>query len=153
MPIPLSIIACVTFSLDDIIILSEGIRPFINRQPERKMADQKKKLNKKALAGFLLAILSPVLAALLVAAFGPLYRLYPYPEVYIGILIVSAVLFPVLGRIFSVIGLIVSIVKRQKGKGFAIAGIVISELEFIVYFGALFFELLIALCGDVRKPI
>ena len=28
-----------------------------------------------------------------------------------------------------------------------------TALEFIVYFGALFFELLIALCGDVRKPI
>ena len=117
------------------------------------MAEQKKKLNKKALTGFLLAILSPVLAALLVAAFGPLYRLYPYPEVYICILIVSAVLFPVLGRIFSAIGLIVSIVKRQKGKGLAIAGIVITALEFIVYFGALFFELLIAFCGDVQKPI
>ena len=42
---------------------------------------------------------------------------------------------------------------RQKGKGLAIAGIIITALEFIVYFGAFFFELLIALCGGVQKPM
>lgn len=115
------------------------------------MADQKKKLNKKALAGFLLAILSPVLAAEMMAALGSsLYRRFPYPQVYFGILIVSAILFPLLGRIFSVIGLIMSIVKKQKGKGLAIAGIILTELEFIVYFAICIFELIIALCGDVR---
>ena len=115
------------------------------------MADQKKKLNKKALTGFLLAILSPVLTFALMAAFGPGYMHFSYLVIE-GILIGSAILFPVLGRIFSVIGLIVSIVKRQKGKGLAIAGIVITELEFIVYFCYFLFWLIIALCGDTQRP-
>lgn len=116
------------------------------------MADQKKKLNKKALTGFILAILSPVLTFLLVGAFVPVYRYASY-QVVIVITIASAILFPVLGRVFSVIGLIMSIIKREKGKGLAIAGIVLTELEFIVYFCIFLFYLLIAICGDVQKPI
>ena len=116
------------------------------------MADQKKKLNKKALTGFLLAILSPVLTFLLMGAFGSLYRYFSY-QVYITITIACAVLFPVFGRVFSVIGLIMSIIKREKGKGLAIAGIVITELEFVVYFCIFFFYLIFALCGDVQKPV
>lgn len=116
------------------------------------MADQKKRLNKKALTGFMLAISSPALTAALMLAFDFLYR-YVHYRVATVILIVTAVLFPVLGRVFSIIGLIMSIIKREKGKGLAIAGIVITALEFIVYFGICFFQLLIMLCGDVQRPV
>ena len=55
------------------------------------MADQKKKLNKKALTGFLLAILSPVLTFALIFAFDLLYR-YVHYRAAIVILIVTRAL-------------------------------------------------------------
>ena len=117
------------------------------------MADQKKKLNKLALTGFLLVILLPILMALSLVVPEPLLRQRVSRELIERILIACAILLPLLGRIFSVIGLIMSIVKRQKGKGFAIAGIVISELEFFVYVCIILFYLIIALCGDVKRTI
>ncbi len=118
------------------------------------MADQKKKLNMMALTGFVLVILSPFIF-LLVMEMSSHRNLNNYDLInaFSDLFITCVVLFPVIGRVFSVIGLIVSIVKKQKGKGFAIAGIVISEIEFLIVFGMIFLSIIIALCGDVRPAI
>ena len=118
------------------------------------MADQKKKLNLMALTGFILVILSPFIF-LLVMEMSSHRNLNNYDliDAFSGLFITFVVLFPVVGRVFSVIGLIVSIVKKQKGKGFAITGIVISEIEFLIVVVMLFLSIIIALSGDVRPAI
>lgn len=46
--------------------------------------------------------------------------------------VTCAILLPCFGSVFSIIGLIISIRKKKKGKALAIVGIVINELELIV---------------------
>ncbi|MCR4774834.1 MAG: hypothetical protein K5869_00505 [Saccharofermentans sp.] len=116
------------------------------------MADQKKKLNGKALTGFMLVILSPVFIAVLMGCYRLISNVATASIVNL-ILIILAILVPVSGRIFSVIGLIMSIIKKEKGKKLAIAAIVISELEFIAYFVFALFWVFMAIYGDSRPPV
>ena len=87
------------------------------------MTEQKKKMSKLCLAGFLLSVLMPVLLVLNFALSRILYGLYDEYVVYAVILF-----FPLIGLILSIVGLIIAIVKRRKGKGFGIAGIVLPNL-------------------------
>lgn len=116
------------------------------------MAEQKKKIDKRVLTGFILVILSPVLVALLMGCFN-IFRKYISDVTLIGLIIAFAIVLPVIGRIFSIIGLIVSIVRKGKGKGLAIAAIVLGELEFFVYVCYALFWILVAVSGDSRPPV
>ncbi len=57
------------------------------------------------------------------------------------------------GRILSVIGLIMSIIKKEKGKGFAVAGIIISGLEFIFLIVCILLLLTYMLASDSSMPV
>lgn len=87
------------------------------------MTEQKKKMSKLCLAGFLMSVLMPVLLVLNFALSRMLYGLYDEYVVYAVILFM-----PLIGLILSIVGLITAIVKRRKGKGFGIAGIVVPNL-------------------------
>ena len=84
------------------------------------MTDQNRKINKMALAGFILVMLSGIPIVF--------YRLFVGEWFTWAILLSLVVLSPV-GFILSVIGLVHSIKNKEKGKGFAITAIVINGLE------------------------
>ena len=116
------------------------------------MADQNKKTNGRTLAGFILVILSPILMVLFMGGFNFIRDGFTQNTVAL-VFALLIILLPVTGRVFAVIGLIMSIIKREKGKKLAIATIIISELEFIVYFCFIVFWILVAVSGDSRPPV
>ena len=67
--------------------------------------------------------------------------------------LILAFVFPLLGLILSIVGLVKVKSSGEGGRGLAIAGIILTELEFFVYVCIILFYLIIALCGDVRKPM
>ena len=86
------------------------------------MSEQKRKLSKLCLAGFILSVLSPVVLVLtLCFSWYMDYRVYALMFALVG-------LFPLIGLVLSVIGLITAKIKRRKGKGFGIAGIALPNL-------------------------
>lgn len=87
------------------------------------MTEQKRKISKLCLAGFLLSVLTPVLLVLTFVLSRTWYGLFDVYAVYAAILFL-----PLIGLILSIIGLVTAIVKRRKGKGFGIAGIVLPNL-------------------------
>jgi hypothetical protein len=116
------------------------------------MTEQRKRLNKKALTGFTLTVLSPVFVVLIMAGYE-----HPFTPVTANTLLVilagCAFSFFLVGGIFSVIGLIMSIVKNEKGKGFAVAGIVISQLEFIFLIFCFMLLLVFMFYSDSSMPV
>lgn len=116
------------------------------------MTEQKKRLNRKALTGFIFTVLSPVFVVLIMAGYE-----YPFKPVTTNILLAvsagCALGFLLTGRIFSVIGLIMSIVKKEKGKGFAVAGMIISELEFLFLMICVILLLFYMLYSDSSMPV
>lgn len=116
------------------------------------MADQNKKTNKKALTGFMLVILSPVLLVLFMCCYRYI-RGAVTGSIVTLIISILGVLLPLAGRFFAVIGLISSIIKREKGKKLAIAAIIISVIEVIVYFLYAVLVLFAAANGDSRPPV
>ena len=86
----------------------------------KSMTDQNRKINKMALIGFILVMLSVI----------PLvfYRYFLGEWFLLELLFSLAVLSPV-GFILSVIGLVHSIKNKEKGKGFAITAIGINKIE------------------------
>ena len=69
------------------------------------MTEQKRKISKLCLTGFLLSVLMPVLLVLNFALSRILYGLYDEYVVYAVILF-----FPLIGLILSIVGLIIAIV-------------------------------------------
>jgi hypothetical protein len=97
------------------------------------MTDQNRKINKMALAGFILVLLSVT----------PLvFFRYFVGEWFTWAFLFSLVVLSPVGLILSVIGLVHSIKNKEKGKFFAITAIVINFLEtafiIILFLGALF---------------
>ena len=116
------------------------------------LTEQNTRLNKKALTGFILTFLSPVFVVLIMAGYE-----HPFKPVTANILLVvlvgCALIFFLAGHIFSVVGLIMSIVKKEKGKGLAIAGIIISELEYIFLSFCFVLVLFYMLYSDSSMPM
>lgn len=101
-------------------------------QPSAYDNFNKNKINKFALIGFILSLIEPVF---IIFAILPFDFFYKYTEIIWGYspVILGASL------IFSVIGLILCIIKKQRGKGLAIAGIVFSGGIILFVFIALAF--------------
>ena len=102
---------------------------------ELYMTEQKNSYSKMAVAGFCFAVLSLILVLSMII-FTPRPP-FSGDNIELGIIlffagVTCAILLPCFGSVFSIIGLIISIRKKKKGKALAIAGIVINELELIV---------------------
>ena len=107
------------------------------------MADQNIKINKMALTGFILAMLS-------IAIFICYCK---FPSFYSDLLlVVSALVLPPAALVFSIIGLNLCISKKEMGKGFAIPGIVIGLIETIIGLCIVLFLLFIAKFGGPPRP-
>ena len=94
------------------------------------MSDQNRKLSRLSLAGFILSVITPVLLVL-----NQCFS-WQLSEEFYWIVLFVIVLLPLAGLILSIVGLITAVKKGRKGKGFAIAGIVIP-VEFAVLITAL----------------
>lgn len=99
------------------------------------MTEQKNSYSKMAVAGFCFAVLSLILVLSMII-FTPRSP-FSGDHIELGIIlffagVTCAILLPCFGSVFSIIGLIISIRKKKKGKALAIVGIVINELELIV---------------------
>ena len=100
------------------------------------MAEQKRKLSKLCLAGFIISILSPVLLVLdyLSEDINPTIFWTALPVI---------LLLQLAGFVLSIIGLVTACKKRRKGKGFGIAGIALpyvlttTVVIIVVFFGGL----------------
>ena len=90
------------------------------------MTEQKAKLSKLCLTGFLISVLSPFVLALSTWFFWRLDN-----AVYFTILVVLACL-PFIGMVLSIIGLVTARKKGRKGKGLGIAGIVLPTVYAVV---------------------
>ena len=101
----------------------------------KSMTDQNRKINKMALIGFILVMLSVI----------PLvfYR-YFWGEWFLLELLFSLTVLSPVGFILSVIGLVHSIKNKEKGKGFAITAIVINKIETAI---VIFFTLCVLFVG------
>lgn len=99
------------------------------------MTEQKNSYSKMAVAGFCVAVLTLILVLSMII-FTPRPP-FSGDNIELGINLffagaTCAILLPCFGSVFSIIGLIISIRKKKKGKALAIVGIVINELELIV---------------------
>ena len=108
------------------------------------MTEQKRKLSKLCLTGFILSVLSPILLAINTYINWKFYDWDLYYDLSAYVIVVAAAL-PIVGLILSIIGVITAAVKHKKGKGFGIAGIVLPNLyaAFIVALAVLFGSLMI----------
>ena len=102
------------------------------------MTEQKKKLSKLCLAGFILTILTPLL--IILVNWSDLDFL---TNSVFYVILAIILLLPILGLILSIIGLVNVRRKGLKGKGFGITGIVLSGIYtfiaiIIAVFGGLF---------------
>ncbi|MBR4358017.1 MAG: hypothetical protein IKQ00_08825 [Butyrivibrio sp.] len=90
------------------------------------MTEHKRRVNKIALLGFILEMLSVTLLVFCRFISG---------ELITWLLILSLFVLSPIGFVFSIVGLILSIKNKDKGKGFAISAIVISVLKtiFVIY--------------------
>ena len=125
-------IAVIFFSLTGVLLLATGIILFVpskNKKHNGDMPEQKKKLSKLCLAGFIIAALYPLILAF--DYFG-LWRLelalnktwWEYDRTWLD----SAEFFvPVIGIILSIAGLITARKKGRSGRKFGIAGIVLPN--------------------------
>ena len=91
------------------------------------MYEQKRKISGLCLTGFILSILSPALL-IFINSFSSLWEI----EVVYWILFVFAVLSPLAGLILSIIGLATARKNRRTGKGFGIAGIILTSVYAVV---------------------
>lgn len=106
-----------------------------SKDEELYMTEQKNSYSKMAVAGFCFAVLSLILVLSMII-FTPRPP-FSGDNIELGIIlffagVTCAILLPCFGSVFSIIGLIISIRKKKKGKALAIVGIVINELELIV---------------------
>ena len=113
-----------------IIILQEK-----TKMRDKQMDERKEGYSKLAVTGVSLA----VVALIIVLALMVFIPRSPYfgNDVQLNLNLIfagatCAVLLPCFGSVFSIIGLIITLVKKKKGKALAIFGIVINELEVIV---------------------
>lgn len=98
---------------------------YINKWTDEHMGrpEQSRELSKLCLAGFVFAVLPPVLLVL-----GVLMQ-----ELFF-VWFACALLSPLLGLIFSIVGLVTAGRKGNRGKGFGIAGIALPVIAFTVIF-------------------
>lgn len=120
------------------------------------MPEQKKELSKLCLAGFILAILTPVFLILLNTRLPKLLGNFSY-----WILMAAVILCPLVGFILSIVGVATAKKGGKKGKGFGIAGIVLPSVYAVVtailvgivaLFGALFFSAISRHETDKKLP-
>lgn len=101
------------------------------------MTEQNARTNKLAVIGFIISLAAPVL-------FGISYVFYNNIIETVSkhlasyLIVASAFIMPVAALVFSIIGLIISSKRKQKGKGFAIASLIMSGLEILGSFGGIF---------------
>lgn len=102
------------------------------------MAEQKAKLSKLCLTGFLLSILAPFAIVLFIRFSSSLDN-----EAY-WIILGLVICLPFIGMILSIAGLVTARNKGRKGKGFGIAGIILPNAytaTIVILVGAFFFML------------
>ena len=129
-------IAVIFFVLSGVLLLATGVILFVpslrknrNNKHEGDVPEQKKKLSKLCLAGFIIAALYPFLLAF--DYFG-LWRLglalnktwWEYDRTWLDL---AEFFMPVTGIILSIAGLITARKKGRAGKKFGIAGIVLPN--------------------------
>ena len=117
------------------------------------MSKPKKKISKASVTGFVTAFLSPWFIVLIfVLLSNNIIGFYePFGEWFywtvINILVGCTLIFNRAGIAFSIIGIINSSRKHLRGKGFAIAGIILSEMQAALYLLGLFAYLIQKLCA------
>lgn len=87
------------------------------------MAEQKRTISKLCLTGFILSVISPVLL-IFINAFNSLWEV----EIVYWCLFVIAILSPLAGLVLSIAGLVGARKGNKKGKGFGIAGIILTSV-------------------------
>ncbi|WP_034451071.1 hypothetical protein [Butyrivibrio sp. AE2032] len=92
------------------------------------MSEQKKKISKLCLAGFLLSILLPVL--MIVMPKTGLFKLFDKTGLWISVGVYISL--PLAGLILSIAGLVTARKKGRKGKGFGIAGIILPVIYAVI---------------------
>ena len=117
------------------------------------MNKPKKKISKASVAGFVTAFLSPFFTVLIFVLLScRIIGFYePFGEWFywtvVNVLVGCTLIFNRAGTAFSIIGLINSGRKYMGGKGFAIAGIILAELQAVLYAFGLFVYLIQKLCA------
>ena len=112
---------------------------------------QKRKLSKLCLTGFILSVLSPILLVINTCINWEFADWDLYYMISAIALVVAAIL-PVVGLILSIAGVVTASIKRKRGKGFGVAGIVLPNLyvAFIIVFVCLFGFLMIQGTRETR---
>lgn len=103
------------------------------------MNKPKKKISKASVTGFVTAFLSPMFIVLILFLIANeiigFYR--PFGEWFywlvVNVLVACTLIFNRAGAVFSLIGLINSFRKHTGGKGFAIVGIILAEMQAVLY--------------------
>ena len=117
------------------------------------MSKPKKKISKSSVTGFVTAFLSPWFIVLIfVLLSNNIIGFYePFGEWFywtvINILVGCTLIFNRAGTAFSIIGLINAGRKNMGGKGFAITGIILAELQAVLYVFGIFVYLIQKLCA------
>ena len=120
------------------------------------MPEQKKKISELCLTGFILSVLSPVL---LILSNSISFR--NENEIVFWGLIAIAILSPLVGLVLSIVGLATARKKDRKGKGFGIAGIILTGVYTVLtltvvligaVIGGLFFSVLAGHKTDKTIP-
>ena len=117
------------------------------------MNKPKKKFSKASVSGFVLTFLSPLFTVLIFVLLScRIIGFYePFGEWFywlvVNTLVACTLLFNRAGIAFSIIGIINSSRKHLRGKGFAIAGIILSEMQAALYLLGLFAYLIQKLCA------
>lgn len=91
------------------------------------MTDEKRKISRLCLTGFLLTILSPVLYVL-----TNNLPYWPFGDAGAWALLAVILLLPVAGLILSIAGVATARKRGRTGKGFGIAGIVLSSIYVVI---------------------
>lgn len=106
-----------------------------------------------ACAGLIMTVSAPILSVLFMRYGYSLNRVLKLYYVYAVLLLFCSIVLPFAGRTFAIIGLVSSIKNKIKGKGMAITGIVLGELELIIDVLFCVFLLLFWIFGDSRNPV
>ena len=117
------------------------------------MNDQNNRFSKMACAGLIMTVSAPILSVLFMRYGYSLNRVVKLHYVYDVLLLFCTIVLPFAGRTFAIIGLVSSIKNKIKGKGMAITGIVLGELELIIDVLFCVFLLLFWIYGDSRDPV
>lgn len=108
------------------------------------MTEQNARTNKLAVVGFIISLVSLALLITTLVLNGLMWDSVSSDSIH-QLAALSAFILPVIGLVFAIIGLIISVKRKQKGKGFAVTALIISGLEVVFSYGGIILLIMSAL--------